>query len=182
MAHDSDLPCDGDGVCMACKVKPSENESLICKTCATPWHVSCLSTPPDSMGDAVNWECPDCSMPPAAVVVPVKQNAVATSSSEGRGDLIAAIRVIESDSTLTEQEKAQKRQDLMSGSSKDEDVAVEGANQDKDVLNILDGSLNCSMCMQLPERPVTVYLDICFYFLKCFNPLFAFVCFMVHIC
>ncbi|XP_049360682.1 E3 ubiquitin-protein ligase ORTHRUS 2-like [Solanum verrucosum] len=168
MAHDSDLPCDGDGVCMACKVKPSENESLTCKTCATPWHVSCLSAPPDSMGDAVNWECPDCSMPPAVDVVPVKQNAAASSSSGGRGDLIAAIRVIESDSTLTEQEKAQKRQDLLSGNSKDEDATVEGVNQDKDVLNILDASLNCSMCMQLPERPVTTPCGHNFC-LKCFQ-------------
>lgn len=149
MAHDSDLPCDGDGVCMVCKTKPSENESLVCKTCATPWHVNCLSAPPDSMADAVNWECPDCSLPPDAAV---KQNASASLSS---GDLISAIRAIESDSSLTDQDKAKRRQELLSGGAKD--IILEGINPDNDVLNILDGTLNCSMCMQLPERPVTVY-------------------------
>lgn len=164
MAHESDLPCDGDGVCMVCKTKPSENESLICKTCATPWHVNCLSAPPDSMADAVNWECPDCSFPSDAAV---KQNAATSSSS---GDLIATIRAIESDSSLTEQEKAKRRQELLSGGSKDT-VTLDGAdpvNPDNDVLNILDGSLNCSMCMQLPERPVTTPCGHNFC-LKCFQ-------------
>ncbi|XP_009617502.1 E3 ubiquitin-protein ligase ORTHRUS 2-like [Nicotiana tomentosiformis] len=165
MAHDSDLPCDGDGVCMVCKTKPSENESLLCKTCATPWHVTCLSAPPNSMADAVNWECPDCSVPPDAPPVAVKQNAAAASSSYG-SDLIAAIRAIESDSSLTEQEKAKQRQELLSGSAKASNL--EGVNTDNDVLNILDGSLNCSMCMQLPERPVTTPCGHNFC-LKCFQ-------------
>ncbi|MCD7458823.1 E3 ubiquitin-protein ligase ORTHRUS 2 [Datura stramonium] len=161
MAHDSNLPCDGDGVCMVCKTKPSENESLICKTCATPWHVNCLSAPPDSMSDAVNWECPDCSLP---ADVAVNQNAAASSSSSG--DLIAAIRAIESDSSLTEQEKAKRRQELLSGGAKDS--TADRVNPDNDVLNILDGSLNCSMCMQLPERPVTTPCGHNFC-LKCFQ-------------
>ncbi|KAM3202781.1 E3 ubiquitin-protein ligase ORTHRUS 2 [Capsicum annuum] len=160
MAHDSDLPCDGDGVCMVCKTKPSENESLVCKTCATPWHVNCLSAPPDSMADAVNWECPDCSLPPDAAV---KQNASASLSS---GDLISAIRAIESDSSLTDQDKAKRRQELLSGGAKD--IILEGINPDNDVLNILDGTLNCSMCMQLPERPVTTPCGHNFC-LKCFQ-------------
>ncbi|CAN4123373.1 unnamed protein product [Withania somnifera] len=160
MAHDSDLPCDGDGVCMVCKTKPSENESLVCKTCATPWHVNCLSAPPDSMADAVNWACPDCSLPPDVVV---KQNAAASSSS---GDLIAAIRAIESDSSLTEHDKAKRRQELLSGGAKD--TILEGVNPENDVLNILDGSLNCSICMQLPERPVTTPCGHNFC-LKCFQ-------------
>ncbi|OIT40413.1 PREDICTED: E3 ubiquitin-protein ligase ORTHRUS 2-like [Nicotiana attenuata] len=165
MAHDSDLPCDGDGVCMVCKTKPSENESLLCKTCATPWHVTCLSAPPNSMADAVNWECPDCSLPPDVPRVAVKQNAAAASSSSG-SDLIAAIRSIESDSSLTEQEKAKQRQELLSGSAKASNLEV--VNTDNDVLNILDGSLNCSMCMQLPERPVTTPCGHNFC-LKCFQ-------------
>lgn len=171
MAHDSDLPCDGDGVCMVCKTKPSENESLLCKTCATPWHVTCLSAPPNSMADAVNWECPDCSLPPDAPRVAVKQNATAASSSSG-SDLIAAIRAIESDSSLTEQEKAKQRQELLSGSAKASNLEV--VNTDNDVLNILDGSLNCSMCMQLPERPVTVYRIFNVFVLSLLYPLFPF--------
>ena len=74
-----------------------------------------------------------------------------------------AIRAIESDDSLTELEKARRRQELVSGggvpSSDDDGGNVknkEGINGDNDVLAILDGNINCSICMQLPERPVTV--------------------------
>ncbi|KAJ8569640.1 hypothetical protein K7X08_006217 [Anisodus acutangulus] len=158
MAH---LPCDLDGVCMFCKTKPSENESLICKTCITPWHVNCLSTPPDSMSDAVNWRCPDCFSPPDA---PAKQNAAASSSS---GGLIAAVRAIHSDSSLTDQEKNKRRQELLTRGVK-QDVADRVNPNNDDVLNILDGTLNCSICLQLPERPVTTPCGHNFC-LKCFH-------------
>lgn len=38
------LSCDNEGVCMACKTQTAEEEKLRCITCATPWHVMCLST------------------------------------------------------------------------------------------------------------------------------------------
>lgn len=42
----------------------------------------------------------------------------------------------------------------------EEEVNGGGGN---DVLDLLDGSLNCSFCMQLPERPVTVRFDSSFF-------------------
>lgn len=75
------------------------------------------------------------------------------------------IRAIESNGSLTEREKAKRRQALMykgarpSDVDKDDDAnpkKKEMINGDNDVLGILDNSLNCSFCMQLPERPVTV--------------------------
>lgn len=156
----SQLPCDCDGVCMLCKTKPSEEELLSCKTCATQWHVACLSTPPATMAETVQWECPDCStlpseFPPAAVV---GKGLIGDSSG---GDLMADVRAIEADDSLTEQEKAKKRQELLSGKAVAEDdddkkgkkkVESDGKN----VLDILSGIMNCSFCIQIPERPVTV--------------------------
>ena len=57
-----DLPCEGEGICMACKNRPTAEESLTCKTCATPWHVTCLSVRPSSLADTLQWNCPDCSL------------------------------------------------------------------------------------------------------------------------
>ncbi|CAK9178800.1 unnamed protein product [Ilex paraguariensis] len=165
MAHDSGLPCDGDGICMVCKKKPSDDETLACKTCATPWHVNCLSVRFKTLADAVHWECPDCSFvnddhPPPSI---------ASAGSESAADLISAIRAIESNPSLTEQEKAKRRQELLSGGV--QSAAVEEANHKKennDVLDLLDDSLNCSFCMQLPERPVTTPCGHNFC-LKCFQ-------------
>ncbi|KAI3840306.1 hypothetical protein MKW92_008782 [Papaver armeniacum] len=160
------LPCDGDGVCMLCRTKPiSELETLICKTCITPWHVSCLTTPPESLSSTLKWDCPDCSMSPVDdSVVP----AVDTSSSSN--ELVSMIREIEGDSTLTDQEKAKKRQQLLSGSLKssdldDDEKKSSGGN---DMMKILDDKLNCSFCMQLPDRPVTTPCGHNFC-LKCFE-------------
>ncbi|VFQ60876.1 unnamed protein product [Cuscuta campestris] len=160
------LPCDGDGVCMRCKSKPSENESLSCKTCTTPWHVACLSVPLELMSDTVGWECPDCSPPETEDAHP----AAAMQSSSSSGDLIAAIRAIEADSLLSEKQKAKRRQELLSGGAKpvDADPEKKSNGGNNEVLNLLDGSLNCSICMQLPDRPVTTPCGHNFC-LKCFE-------------
>lgn len=154
MAHVNQLPCDGDGICMVCKLKPPTEETLTCKTCATPWHVACLSSGrPDTMADALTWECPDCS--PNAVAV----DAVPVAAlSGGSADLLLAIRAIESDASLSEQEKAKRRQELLGGLCGPSDAAGEAnlKKSNNDVLDIIDGRLNCSFCMQLPDRPVTV--------------------------
>lgn len=159
---------------MICKQKPKEDETLTCKTCITPWHINCLSIRPETLVAAVQWECPDCSFvadptPPAAGVV----NLVAVGESEKSGDLIASIRAIESDQSLTDQEKAKKRQELLSGrtgSSNGDDAnqKKQKSGGDIDVLGLLDASLNCSFCMQLPERPVTTPCGHNFC-LKCFQ-------------
>lgn len=154
MAHVNQLPCDGDGVCMVCKEKPAAEETLTCKTCATPWHVACLASGrPDTMSAALDWECPDCSLDCA-----VAEAVAAPLASGGSADLVAAIRAIESDPSLSEQEKAKQRQQLLSGSAGPSDGEDEAnlRKEENDVLDIVDGSLNCSFCMQLLDRPVTV--------------------------
>lgn len=159
MAQASEFPCDGDGICMACKKKPlSPEDSLACKTCATPWHVACLSSSrPKTLADALQWDCPDCSVIAAKPVV-----GEGTGGSRGSDDLITAIRAIESDGSLTVQEKAKRRQELMCKGAQPSD-GDEGMNPkketihgDDDVVGIFDNNLYCSFCMQLPERPVTV--------------------------
>lgn len=150
MAHDSDLPCDGDGICMVCKGKPGDGETLTCKTCVAPWHVACLSAPPETLAAAAQWECPDCSF------VAGGANAAATAAVGVGSEIVAAIRAIESDGSLTEQEKAKRRQELMSGGGRRGDDEKEKVEKANGVLDLFDEGLNCSFCMQLPERPVTV--------------------------
>ncbi|CAA7014954.1 unnamed protein product [Microthlaspi erraticum] len=61
---------------------------LLRGTCTTPWHASCLSSPPETLASTLLWECPDCS------------------------DLMAAIHAIGADATLTDAaEKAKKMQE-----------------------------------------------------------------------
>ncbi|KAK9668985.1 hypothetical protein RND81_13G100800 [Saponaria officinalis] len=158
------LPCDGDGVCMRCKSKPSDAEKLTCKTCVTPWHVDCLSTPPSSMSAAAQWECPDCAPFPADV----DSSSVVNSAVDG-GGLVAAIRAIEADAALSDIEKARKRQELLSGKMV-ENASKDGVNvkDDNEILNILGDNIKCSFCMQLPDRPVTTPCGHNFC-LKCFE-------------
>ncbi|KAM5571505.1 E3 ubiquitin-protein ligase ORTHRUS 2-like [Rosa sericea] len=157
MAQVSQLPCDGDGVCMLCKTTPSHEDQLTCRTCVTPWHVSCLSSRPESLASTLQWECPDCSS--LSGDTPAVKSAVS-------GELIAAIRAIEADAALTEQQKASKRQELMSGKALPEEDKGAGRKGVND--GVLDGIFNCSFCMQLPERPVTTPCGHNFC-LKCFQ-------------
>ncbi|KAH0992045.1 hypothetical protein GBA52_003528 [Prunus armeniaca] len=121
------LPCDGDGFCMACKTKPSAEETLTCKTCYTPWHVACLAVPPETLAETLMWDCPDCA--PPSDDGQIAGNTVADGGEAGSsGELIAAIRAIESDESLTEREKAKRRQELMSGGARPPSDVV-GANQ-----------------------------------------------------
>ncbi|KAL0385268.1 UNVERIFIED_CONTAM: E3 ubiquitin-protein ligase ORTHRUS 2 [Sesamum radiatum] len=156
MAHVSELPCDGDGVCMVCKNKAAEGETLTCKTCVTPWHVACLKAPPKTLTDAAQWDCPDCSDPSGAVVKPAVSG----------GGLVEKIRAIESDASLTDREKAKRRQELMSGGANEEKEKKAGSV--RGVLGILGDKFNCSICMQLLDRPVSTPCGHNFC-LKCFQ-------------
>lgn len=144
---------------MLCKTKPVVEETLTCKTCDTPWHASCLSSPPKTLTSTLQWECPDCSS--IAGDLPVKSAGATSSVSDA---LVAAIRAIESDGSLTEREKAQKRQELLSGKAVGEEKKKGAHSKETDVLDVLGGSLNCSFCMQLPERPVTVRVSALYLF------------------
>ncbi|XP_007036699.2 PREDICTED: E3 ubiquitin-protein ligase ORTHRUS 2 [Theobroma cacao] len=163
MAHDSiQLPCDADGACMRCKATPPTEETLTCSMCATPWHVACLASPPETLVSTLQWHCPDCSGDPLLSAAAV----VDGSSSE----LLASIKAIEADESLTEKEKARKRQELVSGRVEEDGDTKKGKGKEKDssVLDVLDSSLNCSFCMQLPDRPVTTPCGHNFC-LKCFQ-------------
>lgn len=147
-----------------------EEEKLLCSTCVTPWHVACLSSPPETLSATIQWQCPDCS--PSA-----DESYPASAAPSAAGELISAIRAIEADGSLSDAEKARKRQELMSGgvarnaeTEGDESGATtsEAKKEQNDVLDLLDESLNCSFCMQLPERPVTTPCGHNFC-LKCFQ-------------
>lgn len=167
----ADLPCDGDGVCMACKILPPDSDVLLCNGCVSPWHMQCLN-PPLTAAPAGDWFCPDCSLP----TLNNQPEPVGVNKSSGApgDDLISRIRAIQSDPNLSEDEKARKRQELMaSGSSKQQESSgeVEGSNRKakrNKVLEMFDESLNCTFCMQLPERPVTTPCGHNFC-LKCFQ-------------
>ncbi|XP_042048683.1 E3 ubiquitin-protein ligase ORTHRUS 2-like [Salvia splendens] len=153
MAQVSNLPCDGEGVCMVCKQRPAEGEILTCKTCATPWHVACLATRPQTLADAAHWDCPDCSDLSGAM------------PAVSGGGLVEKIRAIESDASLTDREKAKRRQELLGGATEEE---KETEMNSGGVLGILGDRFNCSICMQLLDRPVSTPCGHNFC-LKCFQ-------------
>ncbi|XP_026452040.1 uncharacterized protein LOC113352438 [Papaver somniferum] len=98
-------------------------------------------------------DCPDCSM--------ISDDSVpVVDASSSSNELVSLIRKIEGDTTLTDHEKAKKRQQLLSGSLKssdlDDDEMKKKSGGRNDMMKILDDKLNCSFCMQLPDRPVTV--------------------------
>lgn len=145
------LPCDADDVCMRCKSKIPSEECLTCSTCVTPWHVSCLRSPPATLASTQSWECPDCS----GDVDPAPASGLNPNSSS----LVAAIRAIEADASLNEAQKAKKRQQLVSGKAveeEDEEKEKKEEQQSDDFLVSLRKNVSCSICLQLPERPVTV--------------------------
>ncbi|KAF3786689.1 E3 ubiquitin-protein ligase ORTHRUS 2 [Nymphaea thermarum] len=154
-----DLPCDSDGVCMVCKVKPDETETLLCSTCATPWHGPCLASPPASLSSVINWQCPDCSPPDANNGCPQPSVSVVAGNGESNG-LLAAIRAIQADDSLSEPEKAKKRQELMTRNAKKGGEEEKGKKQGKgegedEQVDGVEEDINCAFCLQLPERPVT---------------------------
>ncbi|XP_057420488.1 E3 ubiquitin-protein ligase ORTHRUS 2-like [Lotus japonicus] len=170
------FPCDPQGVCMVCKVVPPDEENLTCNTCATPWHAPCLSSSlPATVAATNDWQCPDCTNLFSA---PVK------SCRDGPdGELVSAILSVKADESLTASQKARKCQQLLAGKSaavEDEDEDEDDEEEDKkddnnnnnnnkmSVSDILTRTLNCSICIQLPERPVTTPCGHSFC-LKCFE-------------
>ncbi|VFQ88430.1 unnamed protein product [Cuscuta campestris] len=159
MAHDSQLPVDGEGVCMRCKVTPEKDDTIVCATCATPWHLACLAALPDTMKSDSDFQCPDCTG--TGISGPPERDP-----ADGSG-LVDKILAIEANESLTDREKARRRQELLSGKS-----GENGDDKEKgerfDVLAVLGESIKCSFCMQLPDRPVTTPCGHNFC-LKCFQ-------------
>ncbi|KAK8938560.1 E3 ubiquitin-protein ligase ORTHRUS 2 [Platanthera zijinensis] len=151
----SDLPCDADGICMVCKTKPPEAESVHCHTCATPWHAPCLSRPPETLVSTLEWQCPDCFPSPESAA-----ETTAPANVGGSAELVAAIRAIEADSSLTDKEKARRRQALVSGGGglpevdgvEENERGKNKAKRENDVLDLLDRSIYCSFCGQWIKR------------------------------
>lgn len=106
---------------------------------------------------ALEFECPDCSGDGL--------NGDAAPTDSEKKDLFVRIREIEADDSLSEKEKAKKRQQLLSGKMENDGDDDENDrkgngenNEDKsaDVLGVLRESFKCCYCMELPERPITV--------------------------
>ncbi|KAG7588395.1 RING-type zinc-finger LisH dimerization motif [Arabidopsis suecica] len=155
MTRDTQFPCDPAGVCMRCKSTPPPEESLTCGTCVTPWHVSCLSSPPETLESTLQWLCPDCSGETDALPV----SGVAPGYGSVGSDLVVAIHEIEADDSLSAEEKAKKRQQLLSGKAvvhEDDEEEKKRKSKgkkpaDEDVLS----HFHCSICMQLLQKPVS---------------------------
>lgn len=155
----ADLPCDADGMCMVCKIVPPDADVLMCGSCVSPWHMRCLNPPMESvpLGD---WECPDCCLPPVSSVHSVDDKPAVVPPVED--NLVSKIRAIQADLSLTEDEKARRRQELLSKGLHDDVAIANGDTKCSDgkkrnaTLEMIDQSLNCIFCMQLAERPVTV--------------------------
>lgn len=154
--RDTQFPCDPAGVCMRCKSTPPPEESLTCGTCVTPWHVSCLSSPPKTLESTLQWLCPDCSGKTDALPV----SGVAPGYGSVGSDLVVAIHEIEADDSLSAEEKAKKRQQLLSGKAVvDEDDEEEKKRKSKGKTTVDEDVLSqfhCSFCMQLLQKPVSV--------------------------
>ncbi|KMZ66057.1 hypothetical protein ZOSMA_2G00690 [Zostera marina] len=159
-----DLPIGIDGVCMICKVKPSVKETMLCALCATPWHSAHLLLPtlPQTNESITSWECPDCNIPADGNERP---QVIAINASTT--DLLISIKEIETDPSLTDDQKAKQKQAVMGGKQQ-----LKGADRDDDIcddiLELLGANFKCSFCMHLLERPVTTPCGHNFC-LKCFQ-------------
>ncbi|KAI3837077.1 hypothetical protein MKW98_005410 [Papaver atlanticum] len=183
------LPCDGEGVCMSCRTRAvSETETTWCKTCGTEWHASFLSKPIESLVLTLEWVCPDCCClnddnNDGDVVsndIPLS-SSIGESSSHDKNDLVRLMRAIEADSTLNDQQKAKKRQEIMTGKTSDDDDDKKKKKKttgENDVMDILGDNLICIVCRELPERSVITHFVRCYllrtpcghnFCLKCFE-------------
>lgn len=88
------------------------------------------------------WECPDCTTLVSA----------GAPAAGGKSELVAAIQAIEADGSLTDKQKARKRQELLSG----KEVAKEDEEERNEVVDIINSNFKCCVCIQLLKRPVTV--------------------------
>ncbi|KAK8537738.1 hypothetical protein V6N12_043886 [Hibiscus sabdariffa] len=164
-----------DALCMLCNSGSKSGEALtLCTVCQAPWHQPCLVLSREShfISDDDSG-CPEC------------QNRVAASSfAAPENTMISKILAIQADKSLTEEEKARRRQELVSGRSavepndngeetkgkvdKLKDKAKVSTKPNDQASKVSDESFNCSICLNMPERPVTTPCGHNFC-LKCFQ-------------
>ncbi|CAI9117352.1 OLC1v1018728C1 [Oldenlandia corymbosa var. corymbosa] len=155
------LPVDADGVCMCCKKTPELERTIGCTTCGSSWHLDCLRECPETLGEIVKYVCPDCS----------GDGLDGAPAPSAVGDLVAKIKAINDDASMTESEKAMKKQEVLCGKVKngvEEQGKQKGEEKPNEALALLSESFKCSFCLQLPERPVTTPCGHNFC-LKCFQ-------------
>ncbi|CAK9199255.1 unnamed protein product [Sphagnum troendelagicum] len=178
----TDLPCDTEGRCMVCKDVPPDCDVLLCNSCSSPWHMQCLHPPLESVPSG-DWDCPDCCLSPLSSsfsLPPLASAAVDKPFQAPASEVVSRIRAIQADESLTEVEKAKRRQEIMSKGLNDTAGILtratpngchtkngDGGNWNS-TLKFLDQSLDCIFCMQLADRPVTTPCGHNFC-LKCFQ-------------
>ncbi|OMO52339.1 Zinc finger, RING-type [Corchorus olitorius] len=157
-----------EGLCIHCKTKPEEEESVDCVLCNATWHDTCLFNLREMYEfTESDWGCPDCNdknnpnqqgAVAAATATAEGINMLGTappnnsSTSSSSGDtMVAKILAIQADPSLTEEEKARKRQELLGGNEKgkgkEETVALTAASGDE--------NFNCCICFNVLDRPVS---------------------------
>ncbi|CAI5509411.1 unnamed protein product [Closterium sp. Naga37s-1] len=188
--------CGTDGVCMQCNTLPPDDRVLVCDACRGEWHMPCL-VPPLTAAPAGTWHCPDCheveaemnrapggdgggrdgraASDAAAGEAEAPREADAAAATVGNGgesDLRARIRAIQSDSSLSDAEKARQRQALVSrqattsagesGGGAHADGAsatprgVNAAEAAEAAAACFSEAMKCPICHDLVDRPVTV--------------------------
>ncbi|KAL2650224.1 hypothetical protein R1flu_018352 [Riccia fluitans] len=162
------MPCETlDGPCMICKVIPPSDRVLICDACGSGWHMNCLIPPLDKAPDG-EWICVDCepgtftSDATPAVVAPPSSGASENNS------IVAQVRAIQADSSLSDTEKAKRIMKLhcptafqTPGNDDNDDDSnagpadSEGMGSSKANENFLNENLKCMICLHIVDRPVT---------------------------
>lgn len=180
MAADDVNQQPGDAeLCMLCKASSNPGEDIIlCVVCQAPWHQSCLISSRESHFISDDYlGCPECENringDDLDTLTPTNNAAAASSFSAADNSMVAKILAIQADKSLTEEEKARKRQELLSGrpavespelEDKDDGEKNKGkvekfkgkAKTTVEASKVSDESINCTICLNMPERPVTV--------------------------
>ncbi|PPD92957.1 hypothetical protein GOBAR_DD10093 [Gossypium barbadense] len=192
MAADDVNQQPGDAeLCMLCKASSNPGEDIIlCIVCQAPWHQSCLISSRESHFISDDYlGCPECENringDDLDTLTPTNNAVAASSFSAADNSMVAKILAIQADKSLTEEEKARKRQELLSGrpavespelEDKDDGEKNKGkvekfkgkAKTTVKASKVSDESFNCTICLNMPERPVTTPCGHNFC-LKCFN-------------
>ncbi|XVE63777.1 hypothetical protein DITRI_Ditri07aG0047100 [Diplodiscus trichospermus] len=170
------LSHDDDDICTLCKTKATNGETLIpCTICQALWHQPCLVSARESFfHSSVELGCPECNNH-------FEDPDIDGSPSFSPGDCttIAKILAIQADESLTEDEKARKRQELLSSRSVDEDGEKKNGMEklkgkattvvpNHEESKVSDESFNCSICLNMLDKPVTTPCGHNFC-LKCFQ-------------